>query len=130
MIMQETNKKLSIISDTKVRDVQTEFELLYPFLKIEFAKRGSEIFSESQKINPDALLSRFSNLPMSVVVNVDEERTIAEVEKDCMALLGLTVQICRKSGNVCNAISLTNNWTLQSQNAAGEFISTEMQKAS
>ena len=39
------------------------------------------------------------------------------------------MQVFRKSGNIWNAISLTDSWTLESQNEAGEFISTEMSAA-
>jgi hypothetical protein len=126
----QANKEITITNDTKVRDVQTEFEAYYPFLKIEFSKSKSGILTRSHKVNSDSLISKISNLPVPVILNVDVERTIAEVEKECQDLLGLSIQICRKSGNVWNAISITNSWTLQSQNTAGEFISAEMQKAS
>ena len=127
--MQE-NKEITIGNDTKVKDIQIAFEAYYPFLKIEFSTNGSRIFSKSHKVDSDILISKISNFPTPVHLDVDVDRTIAEVEKDCRDLLGLSIQICRKSGNVWNAISLTNSWTLQSQNVAGEFISTEMQKAS
>lgn len=127
--MQE-NKKITITIDTKVKDVQTEFEAYYPFLKIEFSKNKSETFNKSHTVKPDNLISNISYLTARVNLNIDGERTIAEVEKDCLDLLGLSIQICRKSGNVWNAISITNSWSLETQNMAGEFISTEMQKAS
>ena len=123
--MQKDIKEIIITSDTKVKDVQKNFSSFYPFLKIE-----SQRFSKNQKVDPDNLISKNLHLLGSVKLNVDEERTIAEVENDCQELLGLSIQIFRKSGNVWNAISITNSWTLQSQNTAGEFISTEMQKAS
>jgi hypothetical protein len=128
--MQKNIKEITITSDSKVRDVQKEFEAYYPFLKIEFSKNNSQVFSKSHKVNPENSVIKSSLVPVLVKLNLDEERTIAEVESDCYELLGLCIQICRKSGNVWNAISITNNWTLQSQNVAGEFISTEMQKAS
>jgi hypothetical protein len=34
--------------------------------------------------------------------------------------------VSRKSGNVWNMISVTDGWTLESQNSAGEFISSQM----
>jgi hypothetical protein len=127
--MQE-HKEIAINSDTKVKDVQTQFEAYYPFLTIEFSKNKAAIFARSHNLGPDNIISKISNLPAPVNLNVNVERTIAEVEKQCHELLGLSVQIFRKSGNVCNAISITNSWTLQIQNMAGEFISAEMHKAS
>jgi hypothetical protein len=32
----------------------------------------------------------------------------------------------RKSGNVWNVISVTDGWTLENQNASGQFISSVM----
>ncbi|MCW3079042.1 hypothetical protein [Segetibacter sp.] len=124
------NKKITITTDTKVRDVQAQFETCYPFLKIEFSKSKSGDFTRSSKVNPDNLISKISSLPGTVSLNVEAERTIAQVEEECQKLLGLSIQICRKSGNISNAISITNSWTLQSQNIAAEFISAEMQKSS
>ncbi|MCW3114980.1 MAG: hypothetical protein JWR18_3376 [Segetibacter sp.] len=126
--MQKDFKEISITGATKVRDVQKEFASFYPFLKIEFSKNEHGIFSKNHKVNPENSLIKSGHSPLHVKLNVDEERTIAEVERDCHELSGLSIQICRKSGNVWNAISITNSWSLQSQNMAGEFISTEMQK--
>ncbi|MCW3110780.1 MAG: hypothetical protein JWQ09_5286 [Segetibacter sp.] len=128
--MQKDIKEITITGATKVRDVQKEFASFYPFLKIEFSKNEHGVFFKNHKVNPENSVIKSGHLAVRVKLNVDEERTIAEVEKDCHELLGLSIQICRKSGNVWNAISITNSWTLQSQNMAGEFISTEMQKAS
>ncbi|QEC65766.1 hypothetical protein FRZ67_00015 [Panacibacter ginsenosidivorans] len=63
---------------------------------------------------------------MPVKLRIENKRTIAQVEDDCIQQLGLLVQISRKSGNVWNTISLTENWTLEEQNNAGKFISSEM----
>ncbi|MDQ6815056.1 MAG: hypothetical protein M3040_15075 [Bacteroidota bacterium] len=124
----EEDKVITVNSHTKIGDVQTAFEVYYPFLKIEFSKNSLAIFSKTHKVSADILIGKISHFSASVNLKVGVDRTIDEVEKDCYELLGLSTQICRKSGNVWNPISITNSWTLQSQNSAGEFISTEMQK--
>ena len=128
--MEKNTNEIIITGVTKVRDVQKEFEQFYPFLKIEFSKAEKGNSSKSHTFKPENSIIEITELPASVKLNVDEERTISEVEKDCHELLGLSIEVFRKSGNVWNAISLTNSWTLQSQNKAGEFISTEMAAAS
>lgn len=113
--------------DSHLADIQNAFNLFYPFLKIEFSTNTKGIFAfKKHKLNPETSLNGIAILSEPVTLNVDEDRTIAEVEVDCMELLGLSIQVFRKSGNVWNVISLTDSWTLASQNKAGEFISTEM----
>jgi hypothetical protein len=41
-------------------------------------------------------------------------------------ITGVAVQISRRSGNVWNVISLTNNWTLDRQNTTGAYVSSIM----
>lgn len=118
--MENNSKEITIDRDSLVINIQKEFTLFYPFLKIEFSSNTKRFHSSSFE----------TENATNVKLNVNEDRTIAEIEKDCVELLGLFIQVFRKSGNVWNVISLTKSWTLQSQNLAGEFISTEMQKAS
>ena len=47
---------------------------------------------------------------------------------EIFGLLGLNAKISRKSGKVWNAISLTKGWTLERQNAAGEYVSEIMRE--
>ena len=119
--MEKKSKEITIDRNCLVINVEKEFSFFYPFLKIEFS-------SNTKKSNSSAALEMEN--ATTVTLNVNEDRTIAEIEKDCQELLGQSIQVFRKSGNVWNVISLTKSWTLQSQNMAGEFISTEMQKAS
>ena len=130
IIMKKNIKEITIGRNTRIKDIQEEFRLIYPYLAIDFSDKRSEGFFKSRKVNPDNLISNIYCTPGTIKLNVDEERTISEVENEWLELLGLSIQILRKSGNVWNVISITNSWTLQSQNRAGEFISTEMEKAS
>lgn len=128
--METINKEIRITRNSLVTDIQQAFTLFYPFFKIEFSKNEKEHPSKSYKVNSESSIGKITTITAAAELNVDDDRTVAEVEKDCRELFGLSIQVFRKSGNVWNVISLTNSWTLRSQNMAGEFISTEMSAAS
>ncbi|QEC70074.1 hypothetical protein FRZ67_23235 [Panacibacter ginsenosidivorans] len=121
-------REILITEDTLVSDIQEIFSSFYPFLKIEFSKlqSNSQSLQKSRKVLPQDSIKNITNAMMPVKLRIENKRTIAQVEDDCIQQLGLLVQISRKSGNVWNTISLTENWTLEEQNNAGKFISSEM----
>ncbi len=58
-----------------------------------------------------------------MAVNINGERTIAELEEEFKARFDLPVQVFRKTGNVWIETSLTQDWTLAQQNREGETLS-------
>ncbi|HRH60208.1 MAG TPA: hypothetical protein PL045_06540 [Chitinophagaceae bacterium] len=109
-------------------DIQKAFTDWYPFLKIEFSKEPvhNGQAAKQKKILPESLIQEVTNAGMPVILDMSGNRTIAEIERDCMETLSLRVRVSRKSGNVWTPITLTENWTLENQNDAGKFISAEM----
>ena len=126
--MELNNKEILINNDSLIRDIQYEFSACYPFLKIEFFATGNQPKNgRSTLLDPRTSLKRDANVsPRKIDIN--RNRTVAEVSRDLQDTLGVIVKVCRKSGNVWNTISLSDSWTLQSQNIAGEYISSEMAK--
>jgi hypothetical protein len=123
-IMKQLSKEIIISSDSLITDIQKAFNLFYPFLKIEIAMGKGAASLKNADTNHS--FKKLSELEAPKKLNVADSRTVADVEKDFREMLGLSVQVFRKSGKVWNVISLTDSWTLESQNKAGEFISTEM----
>ena len=108
-------------------DLQGAFSIRYPFLKIEFLENkisGRRL--GNTKIDPRTFLKQLINLPVSRKIDIDSQRTVSELLRDFENIPGIIVQVSRKSGNVWNRISVTDGWTLESQNSAGEFISLQM----
>ena len=68
-----------------------------------------------------------SHVSQLIHIDVSDEQTIGALIKDFKHNSGTNIDVYRKSGNVWNMISLTESWTLKSQNNAGKFISCEMQ---
>jgi len=109
-----------------IGDIQHQFNLLYPFLKIEFLKQNGFKTGKIFKLAATHRIIDTSNTYASCILNIDKNRTVAQIANDCLQQLGLSVQVLRKSGNVWNLISITDGWTLENQNNAAQFISSEM----
>lgn len=127
--MAELCREIEVNGDRLVKDIKSEFNLLYPFLKIEFLKRevsNSSASNKVDKVGDETPIKQLSTSKSRATISLESYRTIQDLENDFHNLLGIHIQVLRKSGNVWNIISLTDAWTLESQNKAGEFISSEM----
>lgn len=126
--MNQVSKEIVISSDSLVKDIQQQFNLLYPYLKIEFSRKNGKPVPTAKPAtaSPTNKIKELTSIEAPQKVSLDQSRTVAELASDFLSKLGLSVQLFRKSGNIWNVISLTEGWTLENQNKAGEFISTEM----
>ena len=125
--MEITNKEILINNNSLWIDVQSAFCGHYRFLKIEFTENQNGMkVSRSQRINNQLCVKHLTNVNNPCTINISNDRMVSEVTLDFKNKLGLNVELFRKSGNVWNVISITSNWTLENQNAAGEFICSQM----
>jgi len=116
--------KLFIEKESKVGDIKKIFACSYPFLKIELYKKPftySHIGIKKEQLAPTESLNKFIHAVDKAAINISRDVTVAELENQ-FADIGLIAEVFRKSGNVWIESSLTNNWTLQQQNAEGEEI--------
>ncbi len=121
------NKEIYINNDTSLKEIQTVFNESYPYLNIEFfIGKKKALNNKNKKFSANYQVKDFTFVTAPVAVDITPTRTIKEIEIDFKRLAGLTIEVFRKSGNVWNGISLTENWTLENQNSAGKFISSEM----
>jgi hypothetical protein len=115
---------IKISNEKSVGEVQSEFKSVFPFLKIEFLKKnGAEPNSQGHAIPERTRIGVICSLPAPGLINIGPERTVEEIEKDFLSQMGLLVQIFRRSGNVWVATTLTDRWSLDRQNHAGELMS-------
>lgn len=97
-----------------IRDIQKEFNELYPFLKIELV----------EKTQPVARIITAGSFPgSSKHIDVSPARTVAELEGDFRNYLDLAIQVFRRAGNLWIETSLTHDWSLEQQNKEGELFS-------
>ena len=125
--METLKKEISINNETFLKDIQASFNTYYPYLKIEFWEpKKSFIKSGSANNHNSKQVKDVSYLSEPVAIDVSDNHTIEQVVKDFKKNSGTNIDVYRKSGNVWNVITLTDSWTLESQNNAGKFISCEM----
>lgn len=118
--------KLFIEKDSPAEDVKKLFTACYPFLKIEFYKKPLTNAQYKKETIPVNLpLEQQVKKQSKAVINIEKNKTVAELEND-FSMLGLKAEILRKSGNVWVETFLTNNWTLQQQNAEAEELSKQI----
>lgn len=117
--------KLTINKDTTVQAIQKQFNIFYPYLKIEFFKnfpKNKPIF-KAELLNAAETLKHLDNFYEGRSIDVNKKRSVREVIKDFETMFGLSAHVFRKSGNVWVETSLTEDWALGDQNEEGEQIS-------
>ena len=125
--MEIKNKEILINNNSLWVDIQSAFCKQYPFLKIEFTENEKGMKGGgSMRIDNKRCIKLLTNENAPCTIDIDSNRVVSEVTLDFKNKLGLNVEVLRKSGNVWNVISITTNWTLKNQNAAGEFICSQM----
>ena len=118
--------KLHIDKESQIRNIQNEFNEVYPFLKIEFFRNlslNNKPAQKTEKINAGEKVKLVGNINGYNKIDISKQRTVAQLEEDFKELFGLNAQVYRKSGNLWIETSLTDDWTLEQQNSEGEFIS-------
>ncbi len=111
--------EIIINKNEKLKDIQQQFQEHYPFLKIEFYKKGHE---EGEGSKPKLQLD--SNLTIGEVQTTNKEgllhiraiTKVSELENDLVEQFGLSAQVFRKSGSLWLQTTKTDDWTLAEQN--------------
>ena len=125
--MEDDKKEISATEESQLQDIREAFTGFYPFLMIEFFQHEqAPLVHKVAKRVADKDLKVCAEPKAVHTIDMSSRRTVSEVVKDVTSLFRVKAQVCRKSGNVWNAVSLTDGWTLERQNTAGEFISRIM----
>jgi hypothetical protein len=114
---------IGIEKETRIGDIQKEFNLHYPYLKLEFYKSFPtqiKLSRKPEKIGPDATVERVTQFYKPGSICLDHSSTVSRVVNDLWEDFGLSAFVFRKSGNTWIETSLTDNWTLEKQNNIGE----------
>lgn len=116
--------KLHISENRMIRELQDDFNRLYPYLKIDFYKSNAASTGYSGKKHLQNSISikaagviKSGNLPLS------DSMTVKELENIFSKEFGLYVQTSRKSGILWLETTITDKWTLKQQNDHGMELS-------
>ena len=102
--------KLEIAYNKTVEEVQTDFNNCFPYLKLEFLKKGPLIGDINKNVS-------------SCIIELPGNTSINKLENIFRDNLGLPIRVLRKSGNIWMETSITGDWTLARQNEHGREIS-------
>ena len=119
--------QLHIAPNRLISDIQKEFNVAFPFLKIEFFNTKSfsrSAFSAQQIIPSHRKIGEGQLAITDGDIEIVEEMKVKELENIFKDQFSLAAQVFRKSGNLWLETTMTDNWTLQQQNDHGREIST------
>ena len=119
--------KITVASDSQIKDLQQDFNNRFPFLKIEFFKRDRNSKGENAGSSPIPSHLRIKDISHDFkpgTVDVYEDMPIGELEEKFRDLFKLSVQVYRKSGGLWLETTKTDRWTLKEQNTHGMEISS------
>ena len=127
--MDRDDRTLVITGESLLKDIADAFSRWYPYLAMEFflTDHGS-VPHQATRTRQDTDVKVFAGISRIYTLELGVLRIVSSVAQEVSALTGLHVRICRKSGRVWNAVSLTDGWTLDRQNTAGEMISKLMEQ--
>lgn len=91
------------------------------FIKTQHAEK--ELSSAEDKISPEETISELGHLKSQESIDINKNRTVAELEGEFYDKLGIAVQVSRRTGNIWIETSQTDDRTLGMQNKQGEMSS-------
>ncbi|HEY8404960.1 MAG TPA: hypothetical protein VIK71_10165 [Flavobacteriales bacterium] len=116
---------IQLHANKTLKEIQSEFSSLFPYLKIEFfpktAGTGKGVKKEYLK-NLHVTLQELTKKQVDDQLILDENTIVNELEKQFRERFDLNVQVFRKSGNIWLETTATNNWTLGYQNSQGQEL--------
>ena len=117
--------EITIHDYRKIYDVQDEFHLAFPYLKLDFSyhPRVQNMTSQKRVLDHLKTLGEFRPLCKNGAISITPDMTVADLEYLFYNNYGLVVQVLRKSGKVWLETTVTDGWTLEKQNEQGEELS-------
>lgn len=121
--------KITINDRRKIFAIQEDFNLMFPFLKIEFFAKPHKVGGASPKKfmkSSSKTLGECRTVHKKGSVTITPKMTVSELEQSFADTYGLSVQVFRKSGKVWLETTITDGWTLEEQNRQGEELSSKI----
>ena len=113
---------MKIKKTNSLKDLQVQFSRIFPGLKIEFfrvAEAGYEGPYDLLHYDLDTLVSQINSDMEDAEINIDENETVEDFESRFADILGINVQVFRRSKELWLQTMKTDKWTLSRQNLKG-----------
>lgn len=115
--------KIRITANSTLSEIQEAFHEIFPFLKIVFFTKPHRAFKGSPAkfmvMDNTKTVVELSANPVSGELTLDPTMATFKLEQDFEAQFGLHVQVFRKSGESWLLTSVTDELSLERQNAKG-----------
>lgn len=116
---------IEIHANKTIKEIQTEFSSVFPYLKLEFFSKPHTIRKGTKKEyikNNTLSLREVSKKENSGSLSFDETTIVSHLERKFREDFELNVQVFRKSGNIWLETTATDTWTLGYQNSQGQEL--------
>lgn len=112
------------ISDNRtIAAIQSEFNLKFPYLKLEFYNHPHEVGEGSKLkslIDSSKTIKEVRTIHTEGDLSVNGHLKVSTLEQTFADNYGLNVQVFRKSGGLWLQTTSTDEWTLATQNQKGQ----------
>ena len=112
--------ELQLNSHQTVNEFKQKFSDLFPYLKIEFYHKNSDLLKQS--IESNMKIAELSSKEKDNNITFISSMSVDQVENILLTTYGLIVHIFRKSGSVWLKTTATKNWSLERQNQEGRTL--------
>lgn len=122
---------LQFDSTRMISDIQKDFNVQFPFLKLEFFQNNDSRkapLSPKNRVMHNRRIGELQPSILNCVVEIRDNMKVKELEGIFKNQMGLFVQVFRRSGNLWLETTMTDNWTLRQQNEHGREISSVEKK--
>ena len=118
---------IKISGDRKVIDVVNEFQVFYPYLKLNFYTLKDGRLNGRKAYPGETRLDEIHTHVPEGCVDVPRHLSVKQLEKLFNEKFDLHVQVQRRSGNVWLETTVTDKWTLEHKNDQGREITQNIQ---
>ena len=125
--------ELHINSDRYIWEIQQDFNQAFGYLKIEFFSKPHLVQQPSPAKKILSNQGRIMDLVTTNInssIDIDENMSVADLEKIFSEQFGLSAQVFRRSGNIWLETTMTDGWSLKQQNEHGKEITIGPTKTS
>ena len=117
------NTILHIYPNKFIHELRHEFSTVYPFLNLEFYKlQGNDPNLIVRKHITHQGSLRIAGLKIQGDIELSDDMSVGELEKQFREKFALNVQVTRQSGSIWLETTMTDKWTLRQQNEHGREI--------